>query len=189
MGNLKNLPQDVFTPYLEELEAARKNWGWFFALGVLLIAIGTAALAFSYATTMFSVVLLGCVLLAGGVVQIVQTIMAKKWHGQFLTLLLSLLYLITGVFCIARPAIAAIELTLIISMFCIIAGIFRMATSLISRFNQWGWVFFNGLVTLILGCLIFSEWPYSGLWIIGLFVGIDLILSGWTWVLISLKIR
>jgi len=106
-----------------------------------------------------------------------------------LTLLLSVLYLIAGTYCIAKPAIAAIELTLVISMFCVIAGIFRMATSLISRFNQWGWVFFNGLVTFILGVLIYSEWPYSGLWIIGLFIGIDLILSGWTWVLISLKIR
>ena len=57
------------------------------------------------------------------------------------------------------------------------------------RFEHWGWVLFNGLITFVLGLMIYQQWPLAGLWIIGLFVGIDMILSGWSWLLLSLSAR
>lgn len=179
----------MVTNRLKDIEEVRNNWGWFLAFGLLLIALGVGVISSSYYATVFSVVLFGIFLLAAGAVQIVQAFLAQKWTGFFLTLLLGILYLITGFICVAKPAVAAINLTLWIAAFCFIVGIFRMITSLILRNDQWGWVFFNGLITFILGAMIFSDWPLSGLWVIGLFIGIDMILTGWSWVWTSLFVR
>jgi uncharacterized membrane protein HdeD (DUF308 family) len=170
------------TNYLRNIDEARKNWGWFLAFGLLLIILGLGVISSSYYATIFSVVLFGVFLIAAGVVQLIQACLSLKWSGFFLTLFLGILYLITGFICVTKPALAAINLTLWIAAFCFIVGLFRMIISLLLRNDQWGWVFFNGLVTFILGALIYSNWPLSGLWVIGLFIGIDMILTGWSWI-------
>lgn len=177
------------THRLGEIEEVRKNWGWFLALGVLLIVLGFSVIGSSFYATVFSVILLGCFLLAAGIVQIAQAFLARKWKGLFISLLLGLLYIIVGFFCVTEPTVTAINLTLWIAIFCFLAGTFRMLSSLLLRFDQWGWVFVNGLITFIMGVMIYSSWPVSGLWVIGLFVGVDMILSGWSWILLSLTAR
>lgn len=181
--------ENRLTSRFGEIEDVRNNWGWFLALGILLVILGGAVITSSFYATIFSVILLGAFLIAGGLVQIVQSFLARKWSGLFLSLLLGVLYIVTGFFCVARPEIAAISITFWIAAFCFIAGLFKMISSLILRFDQWGWVFFNGLVTFLLGTMIYANWPLSGLWVIGLFVGIDMILTGWSWVLLSLTAR
>ena len=174
---------------LSKMYIVKESWGWFLALGVLLTVLGGAVIGSSYYATVFSVILLGAFLIAAGVVQIVQAFMERKWSGLFLSLFLGVLYLVTGFICVAKPTIAAISITLWIAAFCLVVGLFRMLAALLLRFDQWGWVFFNGLVTFLLGVMIYVDWPLSGLWVIGLFIGIDLILSGWSWVILSLTAR
>lgn len=170
-------------------EEVRRNWGWFFALGIFMALMGGLVITSACTATIFSVVFLGMCLAAAGLVQVVQAFMACKWSGLFLTLFLGILYVVVGAVTIIKPAQAAVGLTLLIGAFCFTAGLFRMLTSLFMRFEHWGWVFFNGLVTFFLGLLILNEWPYSGLWIIGLFVGIDIFLAGWSWIVLSLEAR
>lgn len=177
------------TNYLKDVEDIRNNWGWFLALGVLLVVLGFAVMSSAYFATVFSVIVFGVLLLCAGVVQIVQAFLARQWKGLFLSLLLGVLYLVVGFLCVSRPTVTAVNLTLWIAALCFVIGLFRMLTSLLLRFDQWGWVFFNGLVTFILGVLIYSDWPLSGLWVIGLFIGIDLVLSGWSWILLSITAK
>lgn len=177
------------TNYFKDTEEARKNWTWFLALGVLLVLLGIGVAGSAYYATIFSVFILGVFLLSAGVVQFVQAFLARKWSGLFLSLLLGALYLITGFLCVTKPAAAAVSITLWIAALCLIAGLFRMIAALLLRFDQWGWVFFNGAVTFLLGMIIYSDWPVSGFWVIGTFVGLDLILSGWTWIVLSLTAR
>jgi uncharacterized membrane protein HdeD (DUF308 family) len=172
--------------HFHEEEEVRKHWGWFLALGLLLTIMGGMVVQTSFVATVFSVMLFGAVLACAGVVQVIQAFLARKWSGLFLLLFLGILYIISGAFCVARPAEAAITLTLWFAAFCFISGIFRMLTSLLIRFQRWGWVFFNGLVTSILGSVIYADWPVSGLWVIGLIIGIDMVLSGWSWILLAL---
>jgi uncharacterized membrane protein HdeD (DUF308 family) len=172
-----------------EIDEVRNNWGWFLAFGILLVLLGFAVISSSFYATIFSVVILGLFLIGAGVVQIVQAFIARKWSGFFLSLLLGILYILVGFFCAARPAIAAVSLTLWIAAFFFVIGIFRMLVALIMQYDEWGWLFFNGLITFILGVMIYSEWPISGLWVIGLFVGVDMILSGWSWIVLSLTAR
>ena len=95
------------TAYFREAEGVHKKWGWFFALGILLVLVGLAVIGSAYQATLFSVFVFGALLLGTGVVQLVQAIFAKKWSGFFPSLILSLLYIVTGVLCLANPAQAA----------------------------------------------------------------------------------
>lgn len=178
-----------FSTYFRDIEEARQNWSWFLAFGLLLMALGIGIMSFSYYATVFSVILFGFFLMGAGIVQIIQAFLARKWSGLFLSLVLGILYLIAGFLCATKPAMAAVTLTLWIAALCFIIGISRMLISLLIRFDHWGWVFFNGLITFLLGAMIYSDWPVSGLWVIGLFIGVDMFLSGWSWVILSLSAR
>lgn len=181
MGGLMN--------YFREINEVRRNWGWFLALGLLLVALGAGVISTSYYATVFSVVVFGIVLLGAGIVQFVQAFLARKWNGVVLSILLGLLYGVTGFLCVTNPTVSAVALTLGIAALCFVAGMFRMLVSLMMRFDQWGWVFFNGFITFLLGISIYADWPFSGLWLIGLFIGIDIILSGWSWIILALTAR
>ncbi len=176
-------------PIFNDIATLRQNWGWFLFLGIVLVLLGCVAIGSAVAVTVFSVFLFGLILIGAGVVKFVQGVWAREWSGVFVSVLLAVLYVVVGGLCIARPAVSAVSLTFLIAAFCLVAGLFRMLASAIARFNHWGWVFFNGFVTFILGFLILSDWPVSGLWVIGLFIGIDLILSGWSWIILSLGAR
>ncbi|MBS4168672.1 HdeD family acid-resistance protein [Parachlamydia sp. AcF125] len=173
----------------QQFDQIRRNWASFMAVGILLIILGSAAIGFSVFTTLFSIFILGSLLTSTGILQIVQSFWARKWSGLFLSAALGILYLVTGVICFARPAASAMALTLLIAAFSLINGLVKMFNATLLRFSQSGWVFLNGLITFILGILILADWPVSGLWVIGLFVGIDILLLGWTWVLLALSAK
>jgi len=77
------------------------------------------------------------------------------------------------------------SLTLIIAMFLLFEGLFRISV----RYPNWGWLLLDGVVSLMLGLMIWRQWPLSGLWVIGLFVGIQRILNGWSLVMLSLAVK
>lgn len=172
-----------------ELQKIYKNSGWFMAFGSLMIILGIASITTSLFSSTFPVFLFAILLICMGITQLIQTSLARHWRGLLVSLLLGILYTVTGFMLIAKPTAAIESITFWIAAFCFIAGSFRMLTSLLLRFDQWKWMFFNGLITFILGIMIFTDWPKSGLWIIGIFIGVDMILSGWSWLLLGLFSR
>ena len=175
--------------HFHEVEEAKTHWVWFLTLGVVMSLLGLLAIGSSVTMTLFSVVVAGIVLAIAGIVQIAHAIWARKWKGFVLPALLGVSYLVIGLLCVAHPAASAIAVTLLIGAFCLTAGLFRMGLSVYLRYAAWGWTFFNGLVTFILGLLIVSEWPVSGLWVIGLFIGVDILLAGLSLIALSLSAR
>lgn len=171
------------------LEEIHRHWGWFLAIGCLLILLGIIAIGAAGFTTLFSMIFLGTILLVGGFVQGVNAIRTRKGGGFLVNVLTAILYLVMGVLLIMNPAIAAISLTLLLAAFYTVSGLFKIVASISNRFVHWGWMLFSGIVSLILGLLIWSQWPISGLWVIGLFVGIDLIIAGWIWVTLALSTK
>jgi uncharacterized membrane protein HdeD (DUF308 family) len=166
--------------------ALRRNWGWFFVLGVLEIILGTIAIGASVVTTWAAVVFFGWLLVIGGFVSAAHGFWRKQWRGFFLDLVTGILYVVAGVMMIGEPTAAAVTLTLLIAMFLLMGGIFRIIVALSGHLEHSGWVMLNGLVTAALGILIWRQWPLSGLWVIGLFVGIEMIFYGWSLVMLSL---
>ncbi len=114
---------------------------------------------------------------------------AQKWSGFFIDLLTGILYVVVGFMLIRSPGETATALTLLIAMFLLFGGIFRVAVAIATRYHNWGWLLLHGIVDVLLGVLIWKQWPLSGLWVIGLFVGIDMLLNGWTLVMLGLAAR
>jgi uncharacterized membrane protein HdeD (DUF308 family) len=80
-------------------------------------------------------------------------------------------------------------MTVFIATFLLIGGLFQLISALAVHASGWGWHVADGLITAILGVLVLAQWPASGLWVIGLFVGIDLIFYGGAWIAIALGLR
>lgn len=163
----------------------KENWGWFLALGIFLIILGTVGVASAVYTTFITIFFLGVLLAAGGIAKLIYSFWAKKWSGFFLSLLVGILYLVAGGILLYKPVQSAAALTLLMGWMFIVSGLFKIIASLVHRFEQWGWVLFSGIISLVLGILVLAEWPEASVWIIGLFVGIDLIIYGWLCVLLS----
>jgi uncharacterized membrane protein HdeD (DUF308 family) len=90
---------------------------------------------------------------------------------------------------IARPLISAEALTVVTAAFFLIGGFFQLIASFAVALPGWGWQAADGIIMLVLGGLILAQWPASGLWVIGLFVGIDLIFYGFAWIALAAGLR
>jgi uncharacterized membrane protein HdeD (DUF308 family) len=182
--------QNTFLPLrLLAVEELRRYSGWFIVLGIALIILGVIAIGDSLLVTVVSVTLFGLILIVGSVIGIIEAFRLKKWTGFFLHLFLAVLSGIVGLIIVANPVAGAVTLTLLMSVYFVVGGLFRIIFALVERFDSWGWMFFNGLVTLLLGIFIWKQWPLSGLWIIGLFIGIEMIIYGWSWLMLALSVR
>lgn len=179
----------VFIKNFTSIPALREHWKWFLGLGIIFILLGFLAVGASTLVTIGSMIFLGSLLLLGGVVQIAYTFSIRNWSGFFLSLLSGILYTVVGVLMIIHPTASALSVTLLLAAFYTIGGIFRIVSAASMRFEHWGWAVLSGVIKLILGLLIWAGWPDTGLWVIGLFIGIDLIFYGWFWVLLSLTAR
>jgi uncharacterized membrane protein HdeD (DUF308 family) len=176
---------------LEELQAIRGHWVWFLLAGIVLVALGSFAIGWACLTTITIAAtwLFGFVLLAGGIVEIVHAFTATRWSGTLVHLLIGVLNIAVGFMIIDDPGESALLLTKIISIFLIVGGLFRIVAALAQRFEGWNWVLLNGIVTLLLGVLVYKQWPASGLWFIGLYLGIDMIMNGWGYIMLALGLK
>lgn len=178
------------SPFVKhELESLRKEWWWFLVLGILLIVAGSVAISYSFLASVATVELFGFLLILGGVGQVVAAFWVGRWSGFAVSLLAGILYLVVGGITLARPFESLAALTLLVGAFLLAGGIFRAVAAMSLRLNHWGWLLLNGLITAFLGLLVLAEWPQSSFWVIGLFVGVDMLFNGWTWVMLSLGLR
>jgi uncharacterized membrane protein HdeD (DUF308 family) len=165
------------------------NWGWFLVFGIVLLLLGIAAIARSVTTTVVSMLFFGWVLLFAGVIQFVEAFIVGKWAGFFLHIMLAILFGLAGIVLLVRPVISAEAATLLMSAFFLVGGLYELISALWTHLPGWGWQAVNGAIASIMGVLVLAQWPVSGLWVIGLFVGIDLIVYGWSWIALALDLH
>jgi uncharacterized membrane protein HdeD (DUF308 family) len=165
------------------------NWGWFLAFGIGLALLGILAIVRAVAATVVSMLFFGWLLVIAAGIEIVQAIMVGKWAGLFQHWLGAVLFGVIGILILWRPLVTAEILTLLMGAFFLVAGLFQLITPFVISLPDWGWHTLNGLITLLLGILVLAQWPVSGLWVIGLFVGIELVFYGIAWIALALDLR
>lgn len=146
--------------------------------GVLLMVVGLIAVANALYASAVTVGMIGGVLLVGGLVQAAQAILSRHWRSFLLHVLVAVLYVVAGLMVFSNPVATALSVSLLVASFLIVGGIFKILASASIRFEQWGWTAFSGAVSIVLGSLIFAQWPSSALWILGVIVGVELFLMG-----------
>ena len=180
---------DVQTLDIQFTKDLTQYWGWFLLWGVLLAAIGIAAVWRSMTATLASMFFFGWLLALAAAIEIVQAVMVGHWAGFFQHALAAILFGVLALIFIVRPVITAEVLTLVMALFFLVGGLFQIVGSAVLQFSGWGWHLIDGLITIVLGALILAQWPASGLWVIGLFIGIDLVFYGLAWIAIAFGLR
>jgi len=168
----------------------KKNWGWLLAFGIVSIVLGTIGMGMTFALTEVSIIFFGALLIVGGVFQLFDAFKCKGWKSTLWHILIALLYVAGGIAMVNHPLMAATTLTLIIAWILIAVGISRIVMAFQLKPAQgWYWTLLAAIVSIVLGIMILAEWPEAGLWVIGLFVAIELIFNGWSYVFVALAAR
>lgn len=155
--------------------------GWLTALGILSVVAGFMAIGSPLMTGAFVTAVIGALLLLNGVLELVHAFSARGWQAGVLAFLGGVLAIIAGGMLIAQPLIgsAIIAIVLIVFFFC--DGIARSILAfMLKPIPGWGWMLAGGVASLLLGVMMWQNWPLSGLWAIGVLIGIRILFAGVT---------
>lgn len=168
----------------------QKNWKWLLALGIIFVMLGLIGLGRVFALTVASVFFFGILLLIGGGIQLFESFKCKGWKSIILHVLIAVLYVLIGIDIIINPMFASAVLTIILAIGFMLVGIVRIVMAIQTRGSaNWFWLLLSGIISVLLGIIISARWPVSGLFIIGLFVAIELISHGWSYIFVALAAR
>ena len=171
-----------------EVEQARKSWWLFLLMGIVMVIAGLVAIFTPLASGLVITRVLGVVLLIAAVARLVKSIRTRTGAGSIvLGLIVAALYVIAGLWLLSFPLMGMVMLTVVLGVLYAVTGLFHIAEAL-DRVGKvhWGWDLVGGILNLVLGILILAWMPTSAIWILGLFVGIDLLFVGATLISLSL---
>ncbi|WP_339027567.1 HdeD family acid-resistance protein [Bradyrhizobium symbiodeficiens] len=172
------------------LAALHAKWGWIVALGFVYLIAGFVALGSVVMATVASVIVVGAMMIVAGAAEMIGAFQMKSW-GKFLVwALLGVLYVIAGFLTFENPLFAAVLLTLFLGASLIASGAVRLFLAFnMKRESPWVWVAMSGAITLLLGLLIVARWPVNSVYILGLFLGLDLIMAGAGWISLGFGLK
>lgn len=148
-------------------------------VGVLLIILGLAAILLPFIAGIAITAFVGWLLLFAGIVHLIYSWHSRSTGGVIWQLLIAFLYLFVGFYLIVHPARGLITLTLLLASYFVVEGLIALVLYFrLRRSHRAGWFLWDGLITLLLGALIWAHWPFSSVWVLGTIIGISLLISG-----------
>jgi uncharacterized membrane protein HdeD (DUF308 family) len=167
-----------------------KASGWSITWGILMFICGLIAIALPLISSIGIVILLAWVILFAGLSHLVFAFHSRGAGSVLWQILLAVLYVVAGIYLLIHPLLGVVSLTLVLAVFLVLEGIVEIALYFGLRgVHHSGWVLLDGIITLILGVLIWRQWPSSSVWVIGTLIGISLIFSGISRIMLSLAAR
>jgi uncharacterized membrane protein HdeD (DUF308 family) len=158
--------------------------------GVLLIIFGMVAIGSPFLAAVAVSTLIAWLIVLAGVVHIMLGVRTHGAGSMIWKLLVGLAYLCFGVYLILHPVLGVTSLTLLLALLFLIEGCLEIILFFNLRaLGGSSWLLVDGLVSLLLGGMIYVHWPSSSAWAIGTLVGISMIISGFTRVMLSLSVR
>jgi uncharacterized membrane protein HdeD (DUF308 family) len=170
----------------------KEYWAWMLGVGIFFVALGVAGLLYLPLTTMATVFFFGALAITAGVVQLVNGFThTGGWVSKVANIILALLYILFGALAFYNPVMASAAITLAMAAAFIAIGIVRAWIAWQNKdvLPYWGWIVFSGIISIALGVLIAIQWPGAALWFLGLYVSLDLLFSGATFIGIALAAR
>jgi uncharacterized membrane protein HdeD (DUF308 family) len=155
-------------------------------LGIGMVIFGVIAMGAPLASGVAVTYTVGFLVVAGGVTQAVFAFRAPSFGRGILRFLLGGLMVACGLSVISHPLLGLASLTLVLAGYFCADGIVRIIFAFDLRPEAgWGWMGLGGLVSVLLGAMIWNQWPLSGAWALGVLVGINLMMSGWTLIMVG----
>lgn len=159
------------------------------ALGIVMILAGFAAIVFPFVSSLGVVWMVAVMLIVASIAQSVSAFSFPKWGGVVLGLIVAALWLIGGLYLLTQPLEGVFILTVFVAAIFVIEGVIKTILSVQMRpLAGWGWLLFDGLVSIVLGAMLWWQLPMSALWALGTLAGISIMISGWTLVMIPISL-
>jgi len=172
------------------LGGIKKASGWSIALGVLMILAGLIAMVEPGVFGLFIALIVGWSAIFNGFAQIIYGVRTHGGAHVFLEVILGVIYIIAGIYLLMHPVGGLLALTLLLACFLLVYGVFALLLAFRMRPHAgWGWVLCDGIITILLGALIWKHWPINSEWVVGTLFGISIFISGITRLMVSLAIR
>ena len=172
--------------------ALGNHWKLFLFEGIILMILGAAAIILPQIASLAVAMVLGWLLLIGGGIGLVTTIMARSAPGFWWALASSIIGLVAGALLIGWPIRGVISLTLVLAAFLAADGLIMIMYGFDHRrqlSQRWGWLVVNGVLDLLLAAIIFVALPGSAVWALGLLIGIDMLFGGSSLIAVAIKAR
>jgi uncharacterized membrane protein HdeD (DUF308 family) len=167
-----------------------KSVSWSIALSVLLILAGLTAILVPPLSGLAVTLIFAWSMIFSGITHFVFAFKTHTTGGVLWELLVGAVYLVTGVYLLLHPLDALIALTLILAIYLFFEGIVETVLSFQLRPRHGAnWLLVDGIVTFILAIMIWRSWPASSIWVIGTLVGISMIFSGFSRLMLSLAAK
>jgi len=175
---------------MSQMEISRLGSGKSIIWAIVLVVFGFLAIALPLATSLGVVVIVAWLIVLSGGFQFIHAFQSKGIGSTLWKILVAILYLIFGIYLLLHPILGVASFTLALALFFVAEGV----VDLVAYFQNLttggsGWILLNGIVTLILGIMVWKQWPSSSLWLLGTLVGISMIMTGTTRLMISLAAR
>ena len=172
------------------IAALRHRAGWIIAFGVVVAALGALAFSSVLLATLVSVYVVGIMMLLAGAAEVAMGFHAKSWSRFLVWVLLGLIYLGAGISVLMNPLLAAGLLTLFLGIFLIVGGLMRIFLGFqMKAGSSWRLVVLSGTITTLLGIIILAHWPVSSLYVLGVFLSLDLMFAGIGWIGLGMALR
>jgi uncharacterized membrane protein HdeD (DUF308 family) len=186
MSTLSDTPR----PADLSIEPLRRKSGWIVALGVVYVIAGLIALASVVLATVVSVLVVGVMMIISGVSEVINAFQIRTWGKFILWLLLGVVYIIAGLIVFESPLLTAVLLTAFVGISLIVSGIMRIMLGFgMQQATPWLWVVLSGVASILIGAVILAHWPGASLFVLGLFLGVDLLIAGIGWIAVGLGLR
>ncbi len=181
---------DINAAVAEARRQIADNWGWFLALGIVLVIAGAVAILFPLLSTIATKIMLGWIFLVSGVLIVIHAFSIKQWRGFLWGLLVGALYIVAGAWLALLPFTGIITLTILLAALFLAEGVLEVVMATRVRPHEgWVWLLLSGLVAIAVGVLIAYELPSSAAWAIGLLAGINLLSTGVSFIVLALAGR
>jgi len=171
-------------------ETVRLKWGWFLALGVLLVIAGSLAILLPVASTLATSLFLGAILVVSGAMYVFHAFQVKNWSGFFWDLAIGLIQIVGGLLIYFNPFAGAVTLTVLIAAVFAAQGVTQLMLAFKVRpHDGWGWLLTSGLLALAVAVMLMLRFPAASLTAPGILAGISILFSGVSYVMIALAAR
>ncbi len=158
--------------------------------GIVLIVAGMCALLSPLVAGLSITIMVGVLLVIGVVGQCLLAFKAGAFGRALPVFIVGVLMAVAGFYVMSQPIADLASITLILVVYLVVAGLFELVVALQLRpADGWGWALFNGIVTVLLGVMLWRQFPLSGAWAIGILFGIKMVVSGWLLVIIGITAK
>jgi uncharacterized membrane protein HdeD (DUF308 family) len=169
---------------------AKKITGWYIAAAALFILLGIFSIVEPGVAGLGIALLVGWLFIFGGITHLIQAFKGGGAGQVVFQVLVGAIYLAGGIYSLMNPLVAVSTLTLVLSCIILVEGVIEVVAYFrMKDHGASGWLLFNGVVTLLLGGMIWFHWPSSSVWAIGILVGVNLLMTGTSRLMFGLAAR